>query len=235
MNNYEAIIEGILFFSGNEGVTSGELLKVLNVDLLTIENAIDSLSKKYTKNGHVFEIIYTAQTYKLATKKEYYDFFQKYAKLQYSDVLSPSSMETLAIIAYNQPITKFEIEDIKGVSPSHNIQTLQAKDLVEVVGRSSEIGRPNLYGVTDKFYDYLGINTKDDLPELKDFELKLENKQETLFDEVDDFKEIRKRLLNELNFEEKVLDLAEETIEVPTLKLFDDDIELSKLEKEEDE
>ncbi len=227
MKNYESIIEGLLFFSGDNGITTGELLKVLNIDLLEIEKAIEGLREKYEQNNHVFEIVYSAQSYKLATKKEYYDYFQRYAKTQYSDTLSNSSMETLAIIAYNQPITKFEIEEIKGVSPSHNLQTLQARELIEVIGRSTEIGRPNLYGVTSIFYDYLGINTTDDLPELKEFELKLESKQETLFDEMDDFKEIRKRLLNELNFEEKILDLVEEEVVVPAIKLFEDELELN--------
>lgn len=225
MNKYVAVIEGILFLSGEEGVTLGELISVLNVDPLEIETAIDTLIEKYNDNDeHGIKLVQTAQAYKFATKNEYADYFQKYAHQEYNDNIPKSSLETLAIIAYNQPITKFDIEQIKGVSPYHTLQHLLNRELVRIVGKSDEIGKPNLYGITDKFLDYLGINTLEQLPDLKDYEVDVEeNIQTELFNSSADFKEIRKRLLNELNFEEKVLDLADDEIEVPTLKLFDEE------------
>lgn len=222
--NIQPIIEGLLFLSGENGITIGELVAILNVDPMEVENNMKKIEKKYQKDDFGIKLIQTAQSYKFCTKPEYGDFFKKYANFQYNDIIPKSCLETLAIIAYNQPITKFNIEEIKGVSPSHTIQILLNRELVQIVGRSEEIGRPNLYGITDKFLDYLGINTLDDLPSLREYKVKDEEQEQSeLFTDLDDFKEIRKRLLNELHFEEKVLDLVEDDIEVPAIKLFSDE------------
>lgn len=225
MNN-KPIIEGLLFLSGDKGLTLGELVTYIGVDPLTIEKLIDELMQKYKNDeDSALTIVYTAQSYKLGTKPKYANKFELYANSEYNDVIPKSSLETLAIICYNQPITKFDIEQIKGVSPSHTVSVLLERNLIEVVGRSDEIGRPKLYGITDVALDYLGINSTDDLPALKDYRLNFDDEQDELFNSDIDFKEIRKRLLTDLEFEQNVLELDEEEVEVPEVKLFEENIE----------
>lgn len=225
MNN-KPIIEGLLFLSGDKGLTLGELVTYIGVDPLTIEKLIDELIQKYKNDeDSAITIVYTAQSYKLGTKSKYANKFELYANSEYNDVIPKSSLETLAIICYNQPITKFDIEQIKGVSPSHTVSVLLERNLIEVVGRSDEIGRPKLYGITDVALDYLGINSTDDLPALKDYRLNFDDEQDELFNSDIDFKEIRKRLLTDLEFEQNVLELDEEEVEVPEVKLFEENIE----------
>ncbi len=223
MNN-KAIIEGLLFLSGDKGVTLGELVAHIGLDPLTIESIVDSIKQKYENDDEsVFTIVYTASNYKLATKEAYASKFEEYANNEYNDVIPKSSLETLAIICYNQPITKFDIEQIKGVSPSHTVSVLLERELIEVVGRSDEIGRPKLYAITDVALDYLGINSIEELPPLKDYKLTTDNENIELFNEEIDFKEIRKRLLTDLEFEESILAPDEVEVEIPELKLFEDE------------
>lgn len=225
MNNI-AIIEGLLFLSGDNGLTLGELVSYTGQDPLTIEKIIDEMNRKYkADNNSAFTIVYTAQSYKLATKAKYATKFEQYANCEYNDVIPKSSLETLAIICYNQPITKFDIEQIKGVSPSHTVSVLLERNLIEVVGRSDEIGRPKLYGITDVALDYLGINSTEELPALKDYRLNFDDEQSDLFNSDIDFKEIRKRLLTDLEFEQNVLELDEEDVNVPEVKLFEENEE----------
>lgn len=222
MNN-RPIIEGLLFLSGDKGVTLGEFVTYIGLDPLSVEKQIDSLKLKYQQDDDcAFTIVYTAESYKLGTKSKFAPKFERYANSEYNDVIPKSSLETLAIICYNQPITKFDIEQIKGVSPSHTVSVLLERNLIEVVGRSDEIGRPKLYAVTDVTLDYLGINKLDELPPLKDYKLNFDDEQEELFNSEIDFKEIRKRLLSDFEFEQNVLDLEEEDVYVPDIKLYDE-------------
>ncbi len=225
MNNIP-IIEGLLFLSGDKGLTLGELVTYIGLDPLSIEKIIDEMKMRYeTDESSVFTIVYTAQSYKLGTKPKYASKFEVYANSEYNDVIPKSSLETLAIICYNQPITKFDIEQIKGVSPSHTVSVLLERNLIEVVGRSDEIGRPKLYAITDVALDYLGINNIDELPALKDYKLAFDEDQNDLFNSEIDFKEIRKRLLTDLEFEQNVLELDEEDVDVPDVRLFSDEDE----------
>lgn len=231
MMNNNAIIEGLLFLSGDKGLTLGELVTYIGQDPLTIEKSIEQMNQKYKEDSSsAFTIVYTAQSYKLGTKPEYASKFEQYANSEYNDVIPKSSLETLAIICYNQPITKFDIEQIKGVSPSHTVSVLLERNLIEVVGRSDEIGRPKLYGITDVALDYLGINSTEDLPALKDYRLNFDDEQNELFNSDIDFKEIRKRLLTDLEFEENVLELDEEDVTVPEIKLFENEEEQGEIE-----
>lgn len=221
MNNLQPLIEGFLFLSGDKGMTIGELVTYLGVDQMTIENQLTTMKEQYAANQNsALEIVYTASSYKLSTKASFAEKFKLYANTEYTDIIPKSSLETLAIIAYNQPITKFDIEQIKGVSPSHTVAVLLERDLIQVTGRSSDIGRPKLYGTTDLTLDYLGINTLAELPPLKEFTVDFDEEQTELFNSEIDFKEIRKRLLKDLDFEQSVLEYVEEEVEVPELKLF---------------
>lgn len=227
MTNNKPIIEGLLFLSGDKGLTLGELVTYIGLDPLSIEKIVDEMNQKYKADqDSAFTIVYTAQSYKIATKPQFADKFEAYANSEYNDVIPKSSLETLAIICYNQPITKFDIEQIKGVSPSHTVSVLLERNLIEVVGRSDEIGRPKLYAITDTTLDYLGINSIEEMPALKDYKLAFDDESDELFNSEIDFKEIRKRLLTDLEFEQSVLEIEEEEeIDVPEVKLFEQEME----------
>lgn len=198
--NYVQVIEGLLFLSGSNGITMGELIAIFNLDQAKITRHIKKLNKNLEENKSALTIIETAQTYKLVTTNLNGEFYRQYAELEFNDKLSNSALETLAIIAYNQPITRFDIEDKRGVMASHHIKTLVSRDLVKIVGKANEIGRPNIYGTTSQFLDYIGVNSLEQLPSLEEFRLNISNEEESdLFSEVDDFKEIKKRLLTSSN------------------------------------
>lgn len=198
MNKLQAL-EGLLFLSGDKGITVGELIMILNLSETEIESLINELKQKYVDTNSALTIIETAKNYKLVTTKDNYEYYQQYANMEFNDRLSTSALETLAIIAYNQPVTRFFVEETRGVMTSHHFKTLLNKDLIKVVGKSDEIGKPNLYGTTPEFLDFLGINSLDDLPALSSYELDKEQDSSALFEE-DDFKAIRKRLLSDDNF-----------------------------------
>ena len=199
MNKLQAI-EGLLFLSGEKGITSGELIMLLNISEDEVNQLVEELKRKYEETYSALTIIETAKNYKIVTTKDNYEIYQQYANMEFTDRLSTSALETLAIIAYNQPVTRFMVEETRGVMTSHHFKTLLNKDLIKVVGKSDEIGKPNLYGTTPEFLDFLGINNLDELPPLNTYVLDDKLIQDELFGEEEDFKAIRKRLLNEDNF-----------------------------------
>lgn len=197
IKKYEKIIEGLLYLTGSDGISFAELQTTLNIEDSLIDKALENLKIRLQEDSGL-DLLQTNNTYKLVTKDVYYEYYQKYANLYENQKIGQSALETLAIIAYKQPITKSDIEDIKGVGIQHNLSLLNNKNLVEIVGKSSEIGKPNLYGVTSKFLDFVGINDLKELPELTEFEFR--DKQSTLlnFEELN-FKELSKKILNDTN------------------------------------
>lgn len=165
--NEIARIEAILFVAGDEGLTLEELSKVIDQPVDRIAVLIEKLGNKYQSDETSgILLIETANKYQIVTKKEYGDYIKRYAQSPFSQTLSRALLETLAIVAYKQPITRIEIEDIRGVQVAGNIQKLRTRQLVEEVGRLDKPGRPLLYGTTPFFLDYFGINTLEELPEL---------------------------------------------------------------------
>ena len=234
MNEILRHTEGLLFLSGSNGITIGELIKLLSTDQDSIEKTIAQLNATYSKNNHAFHIISTASTYKLVTLGCDDDIYKQYADMELNDKITPATMETLAIIAYNQPISRFNIEETRGAGASYHIRSLIDKDLVKIVGKSKEIGKPNIYGTTTSFLDYIGINSLDNLPSLKDFIYEIQNSNEDkLFDEVDDFKEIRKRMIQSKNIVSvsDEIDFSEiDQFKVPTISIKgdNDDTEITE-------
>lgn len=167
--NEIAIIEAILFVAGDEGLTLEELSKLIDKPLDKVTRLIEELATKY-KNDETSGIllIETANKYQLVTKKEYAVYIKRYAQSPFSQTLSRALLETLAIVAYKQPITRIEIEEIRGVQVASNLQKLKTRQLVEEVGRLDKPGRPLLYGTTPFFLDYFGINSLEELPELSE-------------------------------------------------------------------
>ncbi len=168
--NKEAVLEGLLFVVGDEGITLDNICDVLEIKEDVAKNLLKRLQDEYEKDSRGIRISYLGESFKLTTKKEHKDYYQKLITSRGSSVLSQAALETLAIIAYNQPITRAEVDELRGISSVNMIRKLVAKDLVKVSGKSSLPGKPNLYRTTSEFLDYFGLATIDDLPELKKIE-----------------------------------------------------------------
>jgi len=134
-----------------------------------ISNGLVSIKEKYRSENFSFELIKSGGGYQFLTKPAYQASIGILLKQQSKKRLSNSALETLSIIAYKQPVTKSEAEQIRGVSCDYAIQKLLEKELVEIKGKSDGVGRPILYGTSQKFMDYFGINDLKDLPTPKDF------------------------------------------------------------------
>lgn len=165
----EAIVEGLLFVVGEDGLTLNQLMDIVDVDMDTVKEVLSNLKEKYEDESSGIRMNFLGNTFKLTTKKEHKQYFQKLLENPESNVLTQAALETLAIIAYNEPITRIEVDEIRGVSSSQMIRKLVAKDFIKEVGRSDAVGRPILYKTTSEFLDYFGLSTIDDLPKFENF------------------------------------------------------------------
>lgn len=182
--NKTATCELLLFVSGENGLSLGELASLTNLSKQACQQQIDYLKKKYYDDSEsALTIIETAGKYKMATKEAFSEILKDYAKTPINQSLSKSALEVLSIIAYKQPITRLEVDNLRGVNSSGVITTLRAYDLIEKVGELEAPGRPSLYATTEFFLDYIGINTLEDLPEID--ESKFLAEKQILFDESD--------------------------------------------------
>ncbi len=174
--NLVGVLEGILFAVGSDGISMENIKKILDVDEKKIMELLNILKEKYESNESGIRITYLAENFKLTTKKEHKDYIKKLVNQREVTVLSPASLEVLAIIAYNQPITRIEVDNLRGVSSVYIIKRLIARNLVEEAGKSTMPGRPNLYKTTKDFLDYLGLATINNLPTID--EIKKEDDKE---------------------------------------------------------
>ena len=174
------IIEGLLFLAGDEGISIDTLISILETDKETIHNLIEKLSNKYLSDEHGIKLEYLGEKYKLVSKKEYKEYYQKLIEIDNNDFLSQSALETLAIIAYNEPVTRVVIDEIRGVSSSHMVRKLLSKNLIKEVGRSELPGRPILYATTSDFLDYFGLGSISELPDIEVTET--QNEESNLFE-----------------------------------------------------
>lgn len=162
----KGLIEGLLFVSGEDGLTLDELSNIIEKPKDEIKNTIQNLYKDYEDNDRGIQLEYLGNHFKLTTKKEHRDYYKKLFEEDENSQLSESCLEVLAIIAYNAPITRTSVDEIRGVNSSYAIRKLLIKNLIEEVGRSDLPGRPKLYNVTSNFLDYFGLGTIDDLPKI---------------------------------------------------------------------
>lgn len=167
--NKMAILEGLLFVVGEDGLTINQMMEILEITNEEAKELIGELKEKYEVETSGIRINFLGNTFKLTTKKEHREYFQKLIENPESNVLSQAALETLAIIAYNQPITRIDVDEIRGVGSSQMIRKLVAKGLIKEVGRSDAVGRPILYQTTSDFLDYFGLATIDDLPKMEQF------------------------------------------------------------------
>lgn len=155
MNN-EQKVEALLFVAGAEGISVEELSNFTGYAKPAILTMLDNLEKNYEVNSKTaLKLIQTGGTYKLVTKPELASILEKYFDRNSRSGLSPAALEILSIVAYRQPITRIEIDQIRGVQSGTTLQNLVLRNLVKVVGRLEEPGRPKTYGTTDEFLDYL--------------------------------------------------------------------------------
>lgn len=167
--NYSEILEGLLFLSGDDGMCEDEIKKILEVD--KIDDIVSSLKEKYLTNSGL-ELVKYGSIYKIVTKSKYATYFKKMADNFASGPVSQAGLEILAIVAYNEPITRIQIDEIRGVSSSYTLRKLLIRGLITECGKSDVAGHPNLYKTTDKFLDYFGLKSKDELiPVNNEFEI----------------------------------------------------------------
>ena len=160
-------MESLLFAAGDEGLTLKQLAEVLEMDEFKASEIIDEAKKEYERNiNRGIIIVQLAGTFQLATKKENAAYLKKLVDSPNTATLSQAALETLAIIAYKQPITRAEIEEIRGVKTERPLHTLVSKVLIKEVGRAEGTGRAYLYGTTKEFLDYFGLKSLDELPQL---------------------------------------------------------------------
>lgn len=164
----KSVIEGLLFVSGDEGIEAKQLAEILTVSTEEIIELIEEMKLDFKKQHRGVQIVEMAGTYQLTTLQEHAPFFERLAYSPSSSTLSQAALETLAIVAYRQPITRAEVEEIRGVKSEKAIQTLTNKLLIKEVGRLEGTGRPILYGTTKEFLDYFGLGKLEDLPPLTD-------------------------------------------------------------------
>lgn len=161
------VLEGILFVMGDEGIDLKTLCEIMDIDEETAKNLLKELKKNYENLDRGLRISYLGDAFKLTTKQEHKQYYEKLVVNPGTNKLSQAALETLAIIAYNQPITTTEISEIRGVQSGQLIRKLVAKGLLKEVGKSELSGRPNLYATTSEFLDYFGLATIEDLPSIE--------------------------------------------------------------------
>lgn len=165
--NYNAIIEGLLFVSGEDGLSIEELCSITEKEKDEVSNIIKNIFDQYNNSEHGIQLEFLGNKFKFTTKEIHKEFYKKLAVNETNSTLGQSSLETLAIIAYNGPITRIEIDEIRGVNSSYVIRKLLLKGLIEELGKADLPGKPKIYNVTSKFLDYFGLGTINDLPKIK--------------------------------------------------------------------
>lgn len=162
--NYKAVIEGLLFVSGEEGLSLEEICSITSLNSSEVSSYIKELFNEYEDIQRGIHIEYLGTKFKLTTKPEHKEFYKNLVKAESNAPLSQSLLETLAIIAYNGPITRIEIDEIRGVNSAYILRKLLLNNLIEEVGKADSAGKPKIYNVTSKFLDHFGLGSIEDLP-----------------------------------------------------------------------
>ena len=162
----ESVIEAILFAS-DEPITSNRLVGIVETgSVKQVKDCVKSLNEKYKENNAAFRIEQIGGGFQMMTIDAYNHWLRKMIRVRADNKLTQAALETLAIVAYKQPIMRADVEGIRGVSSGEMIRSLMYKGLVKITGRAEVLGRPMLYGTTKKFLDVFGLNTAKDLPKI---------------------------------------------------------------------
>jgi segregation and condensation protein B len=174
MEDIEQYIEALIFVS-EQSIRTEEIIYCLQAAFSQdftekqINVHIDNISQKYLDKNFAIELVKVSNGYQFLTKKAYHQVISLLQMQRSKKKLSQAAIETLAIIAYKQPVTKPDVEQIRGVNCDYSIQKLLEKELISIVGKSETIGKPILYGTSSIFMDYFGINSINELPQIKEF------------------------------------------------------------------
>ncbi len=164
----KAVLEGLLFVVGEDGLTLEQIEDVLDIDEDSAKELIKELKKDYEEESRGLRIDFLGNRFKMTTKFEHREYYQKLIENPDTNTLSQAALETLAIIAYNEPITRIQVDAIRGVGSVSIIRKLVAKGFIKESGRSELPGRPILYETTNEFLDYFGLSSTEDLPNIED-------------------------------------------------------------------
>ena len=165
----KAVLEGLLFVVGEDGLTIDQIMDVLEIDEENAKAVLMELKKDYEDDSRGLRIDFLGNKFKITTKFEHKAYYQKLIENPETNFLSQAALETLAIIAYNEPITRVQIDAIRGVGTTSIIRKLVAKGFIKESGRSELPGRPILYETTHEFLDYFGLSSIEDLPNIDEF------------------------------------------------------------------
>ena len=161
------ILEGLLYVQGDMGLTLEQVCDILNISYEDAKTLVYTLKKQYEEDeDRGLRINYLGNTFKLTTKEEHKEYYVKLLENPKSHTLSESALEVLAIIAYNEPITRIKIDEIRGVDSTYVVSRLCAKGLIKECGKADLPGRPTLYKTTDDFLDYFNLSSIKDLPDI---------------------------------------------------------------------
>ena len=173
----KAVLEGLLFVVGEDGLTIDQISDVLEINEDEAKELIMELKKDYEDETRGLRIDFLGNKFKITTKFEHKEYYQKLLENPETNTLSQAALETLAIIAYNEPITRVQVDAIRGVGSVSIIRKLVAKGFIKESGRSELPGRPILYETTNEFLDYFGLSSIQDLPNIDDFINDLNSKE----------------------------------------------------------
>lgn len=164
----KAVLEGLLFVVGEDGLTIDQISEVLEISEDESKELIMELKKDYEDETRGLRIDFLGNKFKITTKFEHKEYYQKLLENPETNTLSQAALETLAIIAYNEPITRVQVDAIRGVGSVSIIRKLVAKGFIKEGGRSELPGRPILYETTNEFLDYFGLSSTEDLPNIEE-------------------------------------------------------------------
>ena len=181
-SNIEAIVEGLLYVVGEDGVKVDQLSVAIEKSIEDTKTILNNIQHKYASELYGIELVGYGSVYKFVSKKAVYPYAQELFQKSKANTLSQAALETLAIIAYKQPITRVEIEELRGVGADVMLRKLQARNLIREAGRSEAIGRPILYEVTEEFMDSFKLYTLNELPDLPEYKNENSGESENLFE-----------------------------------------------------
>ena len=165
--NLLGVLEGILFVVGDDGITLKNLCEVMEIGEDEAKKLLVDLRRRYDSSEYGVRVSFIGDVFKLTTKQEHKEYYQRLLGNSEVQTLSDSALEVLAIIAYNQPITRNVVDDMRGCASGQIIRKLCARGLVKISGKSTMPGKPNLYATTSDFLDYFGLASIEDLPRLQ--------------------------------------------------------------------
>lgn len=163
----ESVIEAVLFAS-DEPLSATKLAAIVEITTRQVNESVKALNGKYKSGNHAFRIVQIAGGYQMLTLSPYSLWLKKLLRARSDSKLSSAALETLAIIAYKQPIMRADIEAVRGVAAGEMVRSLMYKGLVKITGRADVLGRPMLYGTTKKFLEVFGLNSLKDLPKIEE-------------------------------------------------------------------